>query len=65
MVVDLALRWAIGRPVVNAVLIGGSRPDNIRTNLTAVSKGPLPTELSEAITAIATAVRGPMPPYNR
>jgi aryl-alcohol dehydrogenase-like predicted oxidoreductase len=29
----LALRWAIGRPVVNAVLIGGSRPENIRTNL--------------------------------
>src|SRR6478609_1164744 len=62
---ELALRWAIGRPVVNAVLIGGSRPDNIRTNLTAVSKGPLPTELAEAITAISTAVRGPMPPYNR
>jgi len=62
---ELALRWAIGRPVVNAILIGGSRPDNIRTNLTAVSKGPLPTELAEAVTAIATAVRGPMPPYNR
>ena len=62
---ELALRWAIGRPVVNAVLIGGSRPDNIRTNLTAVSKGPLPTELAEAVTAISTAVRGPMPPYNR
>jgi len=62
---ELALRWTIDRPVVNAVLIGGSRPDNIRANLTAVSKGPLPTEISEAVSAISTAVRGPMPPYNR
>ena len=62
---ELARRWTIGRPVVNAVLIGGSRPENIRTNLTAASKGPLSTELADAVTAISTAVRGPMPPYHR
>ena len=62
---ELALRWAIGRPVVDAILIGGSRPENIRTNLSALAKGPLPTELADAVTAISTAVRGPMPPYHR
>ena len=33
---ELALRWTLDRPVVDAVLIGGSRPENIRTNLTAL-----------------------------
>lgn len=62
---ELALRWAINRPVVNAVLIGGSRPENIRSNLAAIGKGPLPTELTDAVTAISASARGPMPPYNR
>jgi aryl-alcohol dehydrogenase-like predicted oxidoreductase len=62
---EVALRWVISRPVVDAVLIGGSRPENIRANLAAVNKGPLPAEVTEAVNAISTAVRGPMPPYNR
>jgi aryl-alcohol dehydrogenase-like predicted oxidoreductase len=62
---ELALRWAISRPVVDAVLIGGSRPENIRSNLAALDKGPLPTELTDAVTDISASVRGPMPPYNR
>ena len=62
---ELALRWAINRPVVDAVLVGGSRPENIRSNLAAIGKGPLPTELTDAVTAISASVRGPMPPYNR
>ena len=62
---ELALRWTIGRPVVNAVLIGGSRPQNIRANLAAIANGPLPADLADAVTAISTRVRGPMPPYHR
>jgi aryl-alcohol dehydrogenase-like predicted oxidoreductase len=62
---ELTLRWTIGRPVVDAVLIGGSRPETIRTNLTAIAKGPLPADLTDAVTAISTNLRGPMPPYNR
>lgn len=62
---DIALRWAISRSVVNAVLIGGSHPDNIRSNLAAIDKGPLPADLADAVTTISATVRGPMPPYNR
>jgi aryl-alcohol dehydrogenase-like predicted oxidoreductase len=62
---ELALRWTLGRPAVHAVLIGGSQPHNIRTNLAALANGPLPTDLADAVTAISTRVRGPMPPYNR
>ena len=62
---ELALRWTIGRPVVDAVLIGGSRAQNIRANIAAIANGPLPADLADAVTAISTRVRGPMPPYNR
>ena len=62
---ELALRWTIDRPVVDAVLIGGSRPENIRTNLAAIAKGPLPADLADAVTAVSTTLHGPMPAYNR
>ena len=62
---ELALRWVIGRPAVDAALIGGSRPQNIRANLAAIADGPLPAELAAAVTTISARVRGPMPPYNR
>lgn len=62
---ELTLRWTIAQPAVNAILIGGSRPQNIRANLAAIANGPLPAELSEAVTAISARVHGPMPAYNR
>ena len=62
---ELTLRWTIAQPAVNAILIGGSRPQNIRANLAAIANGPLPAELSEAVTAISARVHGPMPDYNR
>ena len=62
---ELALRWTLGRPVVDAVLIGGSRPQNIRTNLAAIAKGPLPADLTDAVTAVTTTLQSPMPAYNR
>jgi aryl-alcohol dehydrogenase-like predicted oxidoreductase len=62
---ELALRWTIGRPGVDAVLIGGSRPQNIRANLAAIAKGPLASDVADAVTDLSTRVRGPMPPYNR
>jgi aryl-alcohol dehydrogenase-like predicted oxidoreductase len=62
---ELALRWTLDRPVVDAVLIGGSRPDNTRENLSALAKGPLPADLTDAVTAVTTTLRSPMPAYNR
>ena len=51
--------------MVRAVLIGCSGPENIRSNLAAIYKGPLPVELTDADTAISASGRGQMPPYNR
>jgi aryl-alcohol dehydrogenase-like predicted oxidoreductase len=62
---EIALRWTIDRPAVDAVLIGGSQPRNLRTNLAGLARGPLPGDLAAAVTAISEQVRGPMPPYNR
>lgn len=62
---ELALRWTIGRPVVDAVLIGGSRIANIAANLAALDSGPLPADLQQAVDDVAASLRGPMPPYNR
>jgi aryl-alcohol dehydrogenase-like predicted oxidoreductase len=62
---ELALRWTIDRPVVDAVLVGGSRPQNIRTNLAAIAKGPLQADLADAVTAVSATLHGPMPAYHR
>ncbi|WP_258368926.1 aldo/keto reductase [Curtobacterium sp. MCPF17_046] len=62
---ELALRWTIGRPVVDAVLIGGSRVANIEANLAALAAGALPEDVQRAVDDVAAALRGPMPAYNR
>lgn len=62
---ELALRWTIGRPVVDAVLIGGSRLANIEANLAALAAGALPDDVQQAVDDVAAALRGPMPAYNR
>lgn len=62
---ELALRWTIGRPVVDAVLIGGSRVTNIAANLEALAAGALPEDVQGAVDDLAASLRGPMPAYNR
>lgn len=62
---ELALRWTIGRPVVDAVLVGGSRLTNIEANLTALASGALPDDVQRAVDDVAASLRGPMPAYNR
>ncbi|WP_323749863.1 aldo/keto reductase [Curtobacterium sp. VKM Ac-1376] len=62
---ELALRWTIGRPVVDAVLIGGSRLTNIEANLAALASGLLPDDVQRAVDDVAASLRGPMPAYNR
>lgn len=62
---EVALRWTIGRPVVDAVLVGGSRLTNIEANLAALAAGPLPDDVQRAVDDVAASLRGPMPAYNR
>jgi aryl-alcohol dehydrogenase-like predicted oxidoreductase len=63
--IDLSLRWLIGRDNVDAVLLGGSRIEHLRANIAAVHKGPLPTDVVAACDEVGARLRGPMPAYNR
>lgn len=62
---ELSLRWVAARPGVDSVLIGGSRTEHLRSNITALRAGPLPTAVLDACETIGARLRGPMPPYNR
>ena len=63
--VELALRWTISRPIVQSVLLGGSRLSQVKFNIEALSRGPLDEEIVAAANAVGDDLRGPMPAYNR
>jgi aryl-alcohol dehydrogenase-like predicted oxidoreductase len=62
---ELALRWLLSREVVSAVLLGGSKPEQLRSNLTTAARGPLPADVLEACDEVGRELDGPMPAYNR
>ncbi|GHD42191.1 aldo/keto reductase [Mycetocola manganoxydans] len=62
---EFALRWTIGRPAVQSVLLGGTRVSHLRDNIAAFNNGPLPADVSAAADAVGDDLRGPMPAYNR
>lgn len=64
-VAEAALRWTLSRPVVDGVLVGGSKAAQLRQNLAALAAGPLPEDVARAIDAVGDELRGPMPAYGR
>lgn len=62
---EIALRWLLGRPGVDTILLGASRRAHLDANLAALSRGPLDTAVAAACDAVGDALRGPMPAYNR
>ncbi|BCB75268.1 aldo/keto reductase [Phytohabitans flavus] len=63
--VELAMRWLVGRDGVGGVILGSSRTEHLRANLAAAAGGPLPDELSQACDRVWQDLRGPVPSYNR
>lgn len=63
--VELSLRWLAYRDGVGSMLLGGSKVEQLRANIEAVAKGPLPADVTAACDAIGAGLRGPMPAYNR
>lgn len=63
--VELSLRWLISRPVTSSVLLGGSKPAQLASNMDVLARGPLPEDVVAACDELAPALRGPMPDYNR
>ncbi|WP_327633066.1 aldo/keto reductase [Kribbella sp. NBC_00482] len=62
---ELSLRWLLSRDVVTAVLLGGSKPEQLLSNITAAQQGPLPSDVLDACDEVGRALSGPMPAYNR
>lgn len=63
--VELSLRWLISRPVTSSLLLGGSKPAQLASNMEVLARGPLPQDVVAACDELAPALRGPMPDYNR
>lgn len=63
--VELSLRWVLGKPATSAVLLGGSKTEQLEANIAALAAGPLPEDVVEACDAVGAFLRGPMPAYNR
>jgi aryl-alcohol dehydrogenase-like predicted oxidoreductase len=63
--VELSLRWLLTQPAVGAVLLGGSRVEQLHANIAAAAAGPLPRDVNEACGDVGTELHGPMPIYNR
>ncbi|MEV7091010.1 aldo/keto reductase [Streptomyces sp. NPDC093085] len=62
---ELALRWLLERPSTDALLLGGSRTEQLRANIAAAQAGPLAPETTAACEEVGAALRGPMPAYHR
>lgn len=63
--IELALRWLLTRPLVDAVLIGASSVDQLRNNLTAAEGRTLPDGLLRLCDDVWRDLRGVAPGYNR
>lgn len=63
--IELALRWVVSQKVTTSVLVGASRPEHLKNNFRALSRGPLEPDLVVACQEATAYLRGPMPAYNR
>jgi aryl-alcohol dehydrogenase-like predicted oxidoreductase len=63
--VELALRWVVGRPLVDAVLLGASSNDQLAANLRALDGPPLDQDTLDACDTVWRGVGGVAPSYNR
>lgn len=63
--VELAFRWLLGRPVVGAILLGASSPDQLAANLDAAEGPALTPDVQEACDEVWARLRGAAPKYNR
>ncbi len=62
---ELAFRWVLSQPHVDTVLLGASRPDQLRENLDACRGGPLASDVLETCDEVWDQVRGVAPSYTK
>lgn len=62
---QLAFRWLLARPVVGAVLLGASRPEQLAANLEAARGPALGEDVEAACDEVWARLQGAAPRYNR
>jgi aryl-alcohol dehydrogenase-like predicted oxidoreductase len=62
---ELSFRWLLSRPGVGSILLGGSKIEQLQSNIDAAAKGALPADVVRACDEVSAGIRGPMPNYNR
>jgi aryl-alcohol dehydrogenase-like predicted oxidoreductase len=64
-IVDVALCWLLHHTRTACVLLGATNLEQLKQNLTACEKGPVPPEVLQVCEQVWTGLRGPVPIYNR
>jgi aryl-alcohol dehydrogenase-like predicted oxidoreductase len=62
---ELAYRWLLSRPMVDAILVGASRVEHLRENLAAARGDGVSAETLAACDEVWGTLRGVAPNYNR
>jgi aryl-alcohol dehydrogenase-like predicted oxidoreductase len=63
--VELSLQWLLSQPVVDSIILGASRLEQLEENLRACGGGPLDPETLARCDAVWKRLRGITPKYNR
>ena len=63
--VELAFRWVLSQPVVDSIILGASRLEQLEQNLKACEAGTLAEDTLARCDAVWERLRGVTPKYNR
>jgi aryl-alcohol dehydrogenase-like predicted oxidoreductase len=63
--IDVALCWLLHHTRTDCVLLGATSLEQLKQNLAACEKGPVPPEVLQVCEQVWTGLRGPVPIYNR
>jgi aryl-alcohol dehydrogenase-like predicted oxidoreductase len=63
--VEMSLRWLLGRENLTCIILGASRPEQLEQNLAACENGALPADVQDACDEAWQQLRGPMFSYVR
>lgn len=63
--VELAFQWLLGQPLVDSIILGASRLEQLEENLKAGEGGKLDAETASRCDAVWKRLRGITPKYNR
>lgn len=63
--VSVALNWLMHHTVLDCVILGVSKLEQLKENLAVLDEGPLPAEVVKLCDEVWRDLRGPIPVYNR